>query len=300
MTSFQPWTVKDSLSCEYLFNAMQSADWFAEMLRLRLLEIYDRDLVDQIIPFKPEHIFPNQNSQNIEDKDAGYSSLYTIDDSLLYMPPKADKLEVDPSRKQKEDVSSYRLNIQNAGGSNCFAVHGDHTQKGKPFLACDPHQIKSVNSQFYLTRLTWNETKTIDSNEDKDADLEYKTYLVGATLVGVPVFSYGRSPYASWGVTALYPDVMDLFIEDVKEDGMYLDAVSGNYEAFETFSETMKVRFGSDIQLTYKATRNGVVIDEDLLDGSAGQAMPWISQEAIKSLPQGKAYSLAWILDPII
>ena len=40
---------------------------------------------------------------------------------------------------------------------------------------------------------------------------------------------------------------MDLFIEDVKEDSMYLDAVSGNYEAFETFSETMKVRFGSDI-----------------------------------------------------
>ena len=108
-------------------------------------------------------------------------------------------------------------------------MHGDHTQREKPFLACDPHLIKSVNSYFYLTRLTWNETRTgeeavekksvnsevEEQQQQEDPDLEYKTYLIGATLVGLPVFSYGRSPYASWGVTALYPDVMDLFIEDV-------------------------------------------------------------------------------------
>jgi len=34
---------------------MQSADWFVEMLRVRLLEVYDKDVVDQLIPFKPEH-----------------------------------------------------------------------------------------------------------------------------------------------------------------------------------------------------------------------------------------------------
>lgn len=37
-------------------------------------------------------------------------------------------------------------------------------------------------STFYLARLTWNETRQ-DGEDDAE---EYKTYLIGATLVGVP------------------------------------------------------------------------------------------------------------------
>ena len=82
---------------------------------------------------------------------------------------------------------------------------------------------------------------------------------------------YARTPYASWGVTALYPDVMDLFIEDVREeDGTYFDAVSERYEPYETFEEIIKVRFGTDVKVTHKATRNGVIMPLDLLDSSAG------------------------------
>jgi len=67
-----------------------------------------------------------------------------------------------------------------------------------------------MNSHFYLTRVTWNETKTSTEAEE---DPEYKTYLIGATGLGSPTFLYGRSPYAAWGVTANYPDAMDLFVE---------------------------------------------------------------------------------------
>ena len=57
MTDFEPWTVRDSISIEYMINVLISADWFSEMIRLRLLEVYDRDVVDQILPYKPEHIY---------------------------------------------------------------------------------------------------------------------------------------------------------------------------------------------------------------------------------------------------
>lgn len=136
-------------------------------------------------------------------------------------------------------------------------------------MACDPHLVKAVNSYFYLTRLTWNETKD-EPQLVEGEDSEYKTYLIGASLVGLPVISFGRSPFASWGTSALYPDVMDLFIEDVAEDGRYLDAVSGKYEPFDIISETIKVRFDSDITLNHQVTRNGVIMSEDFLDGSAG------------------------------
>lgn len=70
---------------------MASTDWFAEMLRLRLLEVYDRDLVDQLIPFKPEHTMQFEHSAEtvldidlerinmLEDEELNYASLYTVD-----------------------------------------------------------------------------------------------------------------------------------------------------------------------------------------------------------------------------
>ena len=32
-----------------------STDWFAELLRERLLEVYDKELVDQILPYRKEY-----------------------------------------------------------------------------------------------------------------------------------------------------------------------------------------------------------------------------------------------------
>ena len=44
--------------------------------------------------------------------------------------------------------------------------------------------MKSVNSYFYLTRVTWNETREVVEGGEEDA--EYKTYMIGATMIGVP------------------------------------------------------------------------------------------------------------------
>ena len=90
-------------------------------------------------------------------------------------------------------------------GSNCYGVHGNHTQSGKPLLACDPHNLKVINSIWYLTRLSWNET---DSSGE-----EYKTYMLGGSIVGMPFFTYARTPFAAIGATALNPDITDVFVE---------------------------------------------------------------------------------------
>ena len=81
-------------------------------------------------------------------------------------------------------------------------------------------------SSFYLVRLTWNETRTDEPAEGEDK--EYKTYLIGATMIGIPQFLYGRSPFASWGITSAYPDATDLFVEDIDlNNDTYLDALTG-------------------------------------------------------------------------
>lgn len=189
--SFEPWTVRDSVACQYLYNAFVSTDWFAEMLRVRLLEVYDKDLVDKILPFKPEDFYEFKNMQTIPDEDSNtgddnelYAKLFKVDESLLYMPPKTDKIRTESSQSRPYQEKAA-INLQTGSGTNCFAVHGNYTQKGKPFLACDPHLMKAANSYFYLTRMTWNETH-LESPEGALDDPIDKSYLIGATLIGVP------------------------------------------------------------------------------------------------------------------
>ena len=137
--------------------------------------------------------------------------------------------------------------------------------------------------------------------EPQEEDEEYKTYLIGGTIIGLPAFLYGRSPFAAWGVTALNPDVIDLFVEDINEkDDTYFDAQTGKYEPFIVYEDTIKVRFGSDVKVVHKVTRNGVLFSHDLLDEQAGEAVPWIPREVLKSMDAGQSFSIAWIADPAI
>ena len=76
--------------------------------------------------------------------------------------------------------------------------------------------------------------------------------MAGGCYVGTPGFLYARTPFASYGATAIPSDNMDIFVEDVKDvDGreMYYDAKENKYKDFEVSEEKIKVRFSSDVTL---------------------------------------------------
>ena len=178
----------------------------------------------------------------LESKD-NFKRLYDIDDDLLYIKPRKEKL-VNESRSKMGD-DNYSISSGAGIGSNCYAVHGSLTKKGKPILTCDPHLSKTMLPFWYLTRLSWTET-------DKTTGEDYKTYIMGGSFVGIPAFTYGRTPFSAYGGTALNPDVMDMFVEDVKEvDGreVFYDAQDQTYKEFEVIEETIKVRFGRDVTI---------------------------------------------------
>jgi len=122
----------------------------------------------------------------------------------------------------------------NGAGSNCWAIHGTKTKSGEPLLACDPHLTKSVMSMWYVTRLSWKRHRNSDSTE--------KTSLTIASMVGTVVFTHGRSKHLAWGITALNPDVTDLFVEYLRMD-TYLSKNKTEWEPIETRKEIIKVRF---------------------------------------------------------
>lgn len=62
-----------------------------------------------------------------------------------------------------------------------------------------------------MTRLRWNVTDVITGET-------YRTYLAGATVVGTSTITHGRTPIMGWGLTAINPDITDLFVEQIKDD----------------------------------------------------------------------------------
>ncbi len=45
-TDFKPYTAKDAILCQYTLMLCIESDWFYEMTRERLLEIYPKEKVD--------------------------------------------------------------------------------------------------------------------------------------------------------------------------------------------------------------------------------------------------------------
>jgi acyl-homoserine lactone acylase PvdQ len=67
--NFEPFTIEDSIAIQYLTTIFVSGDWFYEMVRERLLEVYTRDMVDRIFPFQKEHMYPFKNLEMVNDKE---------------------------------------------------------------------------------------------------------------------------------------------------------------------------------------------------------------------------------------
>jgi penicillin amidase len=132
-----------------------------------------------------------------------------------------------------------------AQASNEWVVAGARTASGKPLLTNDPHLGLGAPGIWYLARI---ETPNLT--------------LAGATAPGSPAVVLGHNGNIAWGFTTTNADTWDLFIERVHPDdpGRYLAPEGAR--AFETRSQTMKVKGQPDILLTFRATRHGPILSD--------------------------------------
>lgn len=135
-------------------------------------------------------------------------------------------------------------------GSNNWAVDGRRTPSGKPILANDPHLPLGAPSLWYLAHLS-------------APGLE----VIGATLPGLPYVVVGRSDRFAWGFTNTAPDSQDLYLErvDPADPGRY--RTPEGWAAFETRTETIRVKGAPDVEHVVRATRHGPVISDVLASG---------------------------------
>ena len=128
-------------------------------------------------------------------------------------------------------------------GSNSWVAAGSRTASGFPLLANDPHLKLRVPPVWYL------------------ASLEAPGLSVsGATLPGIPFVLVGRNARIAWGVTSLEPDVQDLFVEktDAAHPGRYLH--DGEWKAFASRVERVRVRGGAEVSVTVRESVHGPIV----------------------------------------
>lgn len=153
-------------------------------------------------------------------------------------------------------------------GSNNWVISGALTRSGAPLLANDPHLRLNTPSLWYLVHL----------------DIAGK-HRVGVTMPGSPFIVLGRNDDIAWGFTNTAPDVQDLYLERLSDDGTGYVTADGT-RALTERRETIAVKDGEPVTVSVRETHRGPVVSDARADISA-------------TLPEGHVLALRWTaLDP--
>jgi len=120
---------------------------------------------------------------------------------------------------------------------------------------------------WHTVRVTWNDPGATTPETER-------AFVMGASFVGTPSFTYGRTHYGAWGCTSINPDVQDLYEETLKDNKYLYD---GQWHDLEVTRELIPVRFGKPVVMYVAMTRNGVLIDRSFISGTAGDMVPFMA-----------------------
>ena len=108
------------------------------------------------------------------------------------------------------DIEALAATVGAGGGSNNWAISGARTATGRPLVANDPHLPGALPSVWYLAHVATPEWE-----------------LAGATVAGSPGMGVGHNGTVAWGMTNGGADIVDLFLEEVSDDGTSVRDGSG-------------------------------------------------------------------------
>lgn len=166
------------------------------------------------------------------------------------------------SAQSGSDALPALLGIGEGIGSNSWVVSGDKTKSGQPILANDPHLAPSMPGIWYQVGL---HCRTVGEACPYD--------VVGFSFSGLPGVVVGHNAKIAWGVTTMYADVADLYLEKITGDTY---EYAGKQVPLETREEKFEVAGGKSETITVRSTRHGPILsdlDDDIRDvGDAEQA----------------------------
>lgn len=136
------------------------------------------------------------------------------------------------------------LGIHSFSGSNNWAVSGERTTTGKPFLSNDMHQ--GLNSPGI-----WIQIHQV---------VPGKLNVTGVAVPGQPFVVAGHNETIAWGLTNLMVDDIDLFAEKINPENENQYFFNGEWRDMVVSREIIRSKKGRTDTLTVRYTHRGPVI----------------------------------------
>lgn len=240
------WTPADSLAILKLLSVQLSTQIETEVLRARI-SMLGQDWVRDILPD-----VPGPGTVALPD----FASLFPD------APRNVQTASVQPP------LSPFAPRGF-GGASNAFAAAPGRSAAGGSLLANDPHLDLSAPAIWYLARLELSSGG-----------------VIGGTIPGIPLVLTGRNAGLGWGVTSVYLDDQDLYIEELNPADTQRYRTPQGWSAFQTRRAIIQVKDAPPVTLTLRWTENGPVLPGGHFNLAA-------------ITPPGHVVSLAWTaLDP--
>jgi len=226
----EPWDPVDSLAWALMMAWDLGGNWTTELLRLRLALQMPVARINELLPPYP-----------------GEQPLATTDYAALYRGLKLDGGAVATAWQRLEQIAP-ESGVQGVGSNN-WVLAGSRSSTGRPLLANDPHLRLSTPALWYFARLV------VDGAASG-------LPVAGATLPGLPGVVLGQNTRIAWGYTNTAPDVQDLYLEQLDPQDATRYRTPEGWAAFETATETVRVKGRADVTMTVRRTRHGPVISD--------------------------------------
>lgn len=225
---FNTWTPKDSLMIFKLYSFEMSTQWKTTMLRTALKEKIGQNYAEKLLP-----------TTNANLPDLSIISKHEIPANFAN-PPKKD---FEPKPGATHAIPLIGTKKIEKSASNVWVIHGNYTNSNKPFLASDLHYTKQMPGVFYLTKIT----------------LPNKNQIIGATLVGVPLFINGRNKYLAWSISGAHLENMNVYDLNNNASLKIYEFNNTQYPLIESVSR-IKVKGGLELGYPVYQSKFGPVI----------------------------------------
>jgi len=164
-------------------------------------------------------------------------------------------------------------------GSNSWVVSGRLTDTGKPLLANEPHLEASMPGIWYQAGLHCRKVS-------KDCPFD----VAGFGFAGLPGVVIGHNQKIAWGLTNMYADVTDFYLEHVSGD--YVES-GGAMKPMTARTEKIEVAGGDPVTIRVLETPHGPLLNTVISEvADVGKAAPAPGEELDRTTAY--AVSLQW------
>lgn len=240
----EKWTLRDSMCVIKLMCFRLSGNLDSEILRTRMMRELGREATYEVLGGTLQH-----GPSIIEPEPPAAAPARRVSQAAL--PPALSFLER-PAR----------------GASNSFVLSGTLTATGKPLLANDPHLPVEVPGIWYEAHLSAKDSLDV----------------AGMTIPGLPFVVIGHNRKIAWGLTNLWADCQDLYMESVDKEHPSQYQIDGKWYPMKIDREQIGVRGADPERIRLSWTLHGPIVSPELVESPEPLALAWTAYHGGRSV----------------